>query len=1095
MIIFTSLALIVAVMFAVAPNASSNQVVDANALRKSVPTITDVKPFQGGTRILFCSSADGFGECDRESGKVLWRGGFGVSWRSIEPMPEDAVAATAVSGRLVVTDREHVLAAVDIPGVSGLCWDVRRHCLWAIASTNLLSYSFDGKRLAEIGRWDFRVAWQNATGHDVSSDGGGGLFLTTDEALLHFDPETEAFELVRLMRNLRAYSHSHDRGGIFTHHGEGIRRWLVADAHVPSSMADNRAEEIIRSNRTEDSYPSLVDFEDAAEWKVSAEDAVASFRRACDRRMFGKWTGRLAYRGRTNGASRVRFRPPQPIELPDNGFDTFTVWVHGTRFGRGANTDPSTPRPDLRLNLVLSDGSERVYWLSNPDWKGWFPIHLRFPAGDRDALHRKGVRFDGFTLKGPMQADERVLHFDNIAFFKERFEPVNIPLRAKRNLASIKGSVEGLNTGEGRLTFPVCEETILPPPPNGGKTPEPTFIIGEVLGSHPDQLQMSRHRVGKTLIVDFYAPAGAVTGFVAAAASEGRRTGSFSVPFMAFGSSRSQKTMVDVLENRFFRVAQFDWYRSNASAFLWKDRPDGGRACGVGYRPKTDGSYNPVSERLFITLSDSLDDVMPTVPNPPSPWRKEVGSRVWRNHGACFREEDRKLWQAVYDHGMRRMMVTDHETCWRDGGESYTYRVHAAPAKGGDAAMLEYSKFMREKLGFRYGPYNNYAELAPVNGNWTWDMAIRRSDGSPQGAWVRTYATKASMAPYWSERIATELHRTFGFNTAYCDVHTALCPWQRIDFDARVPGAGTIGDVFYNYGEVLLSQRKAWNGPVFSEGGAQAFYAGLADGNYARDPTYDFASEPWLVDFELKRIHPLEIEIGMGTLRHFSPSKDWLERCYHRPSARTVEDAEPLLDRFICAELAFGHAGYLVLDWLWTPAKTYGPAYGGPCAIHLTDNPEGWRIAARSYFMVQAIAARYATANVVEIRYRTSDGRWVDASTAIRTGELAHNQLNVRYDDGTRVVANASHTERLKAMVDGVMIDLPPFGYRAWTADGAVVVESSDRDGHRYDYCASPDYVYFDGRGHDIALHGVSGGGASVVLKRDGKPFERIVFK
>ena len=310
----------------------------------------------------------------------------------------------------------------------------------------------------------------------------------------------------------------------------------------------------------------------------------------------------------------------------------------------------------------------------------------------------------------------------------------------------------------------------------------------------------------------------------------------------------------------------------------------------------------------------------------------------------------------------------------------------------------------------------------------------------------------------------------------------------------RGGGAGTAAAVFYGWGEVLLSQKRAWNGPVFSEGGSQCMYAGLSDGNYAFDPTYDFEKEPWLLDFELKRIHPLEIEVGMGLLRHFAPSSDDLLRRYHRPSARTAEEAEPLLDRYICAELAFGHAGYLVIDWLWTPAKTFGPAYGGPCTLRLEDNPQGWRIAARSYFMTQAIAARYSEANVSEIRYCAGDGRWLTASDAIRAGELGRNQMSVLYDDGTRVVVNASPCERLRCELGGERLDLPPFGYRAWTSDRSVVVESSDRGGRRYDYCRSPDYVYLDGRGHFVELPGASGDGAFVVLLDGGKTVGQVDF-
>jgi hypothetical protein len=662
------------------------------------------------------------------------------------------VAVSTGSDKVILSTRDRTVAEKHVPGVHGLHWVGQRNCLWAMAHTNLLQYAVKGDSLSETGRWDYHVAWQATGSGDLSSDCGDGLYLCTPESLLHFDIPTKSFTLVRLERDFRSYSHSRSRGGLVSFGKDSVRRWRVQDPYMPSPPQDNRPEEIRRADRREDAYPALIDFENRVDWEVATSNAVASFLKDRDRQLFGAWAGRLTYRrvakeGDTNETGLVRFRPRSPVPLPADGFDCFTVWLHGTRFGSGANTDPHTPRPDFWLNILLADGTERQFWLANPGWKNWYPLHLRFTEEELQELRRPGVRFNGFTLAGPMQLDDRVLHFDNIAFFTERFAPLDLKPRAKRNLTPIKGANVGNNTGPGTLPFPVRDETILPPPPVGGPSPEPQFKLAEALGPEPDKLEIVSRRVGKTLIVDFYAPAGSVTGIVSAAASEGRRTGSFAVPFMSYGGSRKQKLLVDILDGRYFRVAQFDWYRSNSSIHTWTDTPDG-RACGVCYYPKTDGTYNDLSERLFVTVSDSFDDVMPTVPNPPSPWRAEIGSHGWRNHGSSFRDEDRRLWQAVYDRGIRKMTVTDHETCWRDAGDSYTYRTHAALAKGGDEGMKEYSRFMRETLGFRYGPYNNYVELAPVNGNWTWDMVARRpvSSRSAPGSghtrqrhrWLRT---------------------------------------------------------------------------------------------------------------------------------------------------------------------------------------------------------------------------------------------------------------------------------------------------------------------------------------------------------------------
>ena len=159
---------------------------------------------------------------------------------------------------------------------------------------------------------------------------------------------------------------------------------------------------------------------------------------------------------------------------------------------------------------------------------------------------------------------------------------------------------------------------------------------------------------------------------------------------------------------------------------------------------------------------------------------------------------------------MTQVIVTDHETGWRDGGESFTFRTRAAPGKGGDQGQYDYARVMQDKLGFVYGPYNNYTDFAPVNEFWSFDLISRTPDNQLQGAWMRCYAPKPARAVEYCAKLAPEIQRKFKFSTAYCDVHTAVAPWHRTDYDARVPGSGTFAATFYSYGEIMLHQKKAW---------------------------------------------------------------------------------------------------------------------------------------------------------------------------------------------------------------------------------------------------------------------------------------------
>ena len=184
-----------------------------------------------------------------------------------------------------------------------------------------------------------------------------------------------------------------------------------------------------------------------------------------------------------------------------------------------------------------------------------------------------------------------------------------------------------------------------------------------------------------------------------------------------------------------------------------------------------------------------------------------------------------------------------------------------------------------------------------------------------------------------------------------------------------MPGAGTFAATFYAFGEIMLIQKRCWQGPVYSEGGCHYLYCGLSDGNYAQDQSYRIADNPWLVDFDLRRLHPLCCNFGMGDVGMFYPGKT------------APADADVKVDRFLAATVAFGHPGYLV---------------------------QGRQMEDRSYFMIQALAAKYTQAEPKLISYVDAGGTKFETSEAVRQGVFRRSQVAVSYSDGTFVAANGS---------------------------------------------------------------------------------------
>lgn len=575
-------------------------------------------------------------------------------------------------------------------------------------------------------------------------------------------------------------------------------------------------------------------------------------------------------------------------------------------------------------------------------------------------------------------------------------------------------------------------------------------------GEHDAVVEYAFRLWQKSLVVDVACRGGHVEQFRFGRAEGLPQPRLMTLPYLTCDEERPAVVVAGHGEAPVFLFGIMDYYRSNASA-LWATNyvsPNGVTYNGGSrYIPKTDGMRNDCFERLFLTISSRFEEVLPNIPNPRSPWMHVAGERLWIAHGASDREKDDALWKQLARYGMTKVVITDHETGWRDGGESFTFRTRAAPGKGGDAGQAEYARKVRA-LGFRYGIYNNYTDFAPVNEFWDEDMVTRLPDGNWQTAWPRCYNPKPARAVEFEARLAPIIQEKFRLDTAYCDVHTAVRPWTYVDYDVRVPGAGTFAATFYAYGEIMLHQKQTWNGPVYSEGNNHWYYCGLTDGNYGQDQLARLSEQPWLVDFDLRKLHPLCCNFGMGNPEMFFGAGGL---------GKTTEEREARLDRFLAATLAFGHTGFLVLHG-------------------------GMPTAARSYFLLQQVHAAYANAAAEDIRYADEMGRLLDSSTAVATGAFARSQIRTRYSNGLTVTVNGHPRENWA--VDGMV--LPPNGWLVQSDDGKLQAFSALVDGRRVDYVNSPAYVYADGRGRFTRFSKVACDGPLVAHKREDGRLEVI---
>jgi hypothetical protein len=298
-------------------------------------------------------------------------------------------------------------------------------------------------------------------------------------------------------------------------------------------------------------------------------------------------------------------------------------------------------------------------------------------------------------------------------------------------------------------------------------------------------------------------------------------------------------------------------------------------------------------------------------------------------------------------------------------------------------------------------------------------------------------------------KLAPLIQNKFGTNAAYTDVHTSVSPWDRTDFDARVPGAGTFAATFYAYGELLLHDQDVYDGHCWSEGNHQWLYAGLCTGNYGL--TYSSLRlwrYPYLPHFDLLKMHPLSVDIGVPwTGQFFKDKEDW----------QKPENIVKSIDQFLAATIAYGHIGWLV------------------------EEAHGIRQTCRSYYMLQPLQMRCAMLKPKDICYGTDRGI-VSSSEAFLSGGWRKSKLFVSYPNGLCIWVNGNADEPWRVEHQGVAHNLPPFGWLAIGTKGFYEC-SEDLDGKRYDRVSSPECIFIDGRGTWRDFDGVATSG-SVAVRR-----------
>lgn len=507
------------------------------------------------------------------------------------------------------------------------------------------------------------------------------------------------------------------------------------------------------------------------------------------------------------------------------------------------------------------------------------------------------------------------------------------------------------------------------------------------VGGHPATVRCTAMLIGKSLVLDVRCDVPQVVAFQAGRWGPVLHRQLVTVPYYS-------GQVFYLGKEQLFANTFLDWTKSSASAL------ENTRAV---YGARTDGSHVPLHERVVFSAAWHLDETLPNVPNPPSPFRDHLAGRiVFDIWGGQFDEIAHHL-ETLHDYGINDCLAIIHD--WQHSGYDNALPAHvpANASLGGETGM-RHLVATAKNLGYDIALHENYVDYYPNYEGFNPDDISLDTQGRRVLAWFNpgTKIQSFAVQPHAMLRLArtqsSQIFQRYAPNADYLDVHSAVPPWFHVDFRATAEGSARFQTIRAAHRQLWSFERATYGGPVLGEGANHWFWSGLLDGVEAQLsvgwPGNSGRSAPLVVDFDLLKIHPLQFNHGMG----------YYERWWGAPTWGGLPPME-ILDQYRMQEVIYGHAGFL----------------GGAVWSNV---PLAWL----EHHLLSPVTTRYATARPVNVEYQV-DGRWVDTSQAARTGEWQ--RVRVTYDNGLTVTANNS----VEPLPTGHCI-LPQYG---WSAEGAGV--------------------------------------------------------
>lgn len=843
----------------------------------------------------------------------------------------------------------------------------------------------------------------------------------------------------------------------------------VAERVSPSKHFDNRPFSLILHPRREEIRP-LVDFEQVLPWSVAASlQKKACFTRSFAEQLWGMHTGLLEYREVPAG-TWIPVQVDVPLRAPAQ-FDSLDIWVMRSGKVPGQN-------PKFRIVLTNEAGERFATPARVLDWEGWGLLHwnlntdfVKRPVGP---LYISSIEVQS---GGEGHCD---VYMDSLSAYREQMAPI----LSSSNLsvdAGLTGDASGSKVDSLHLVKLKEEMYALRGVANGhtwswhfdpryggeglefwydgvfvNRPLSASFFTGlnagfpalirtydQGLDVHYEHgLELRLRGKGRALVMEVESPGNSVE-VMSMGRIEGCDVHEVSMPLIdTFHRALlriARWSKPDLKQSLYMSFAVDSSFSSSSELAAGSDARENGVLL---YYPDSSGRRSGLKERLTCTVSEHIEDVLPSISIQPADQAARAASCVWVEAGDEVISTPEELFELPSwwpEKGLDNLVLLLSERVWMDEGidvDNDLSTVIGSPERlstelnklGQRGAMCSVPAMVRE--------------ISPLSSRWNRSVLQREPDLSWRGR-PDAYRLKSSLAQRWMPDIVAKWKALYGVEAVSVTGPGRAPPWWDTDYDERTPVSAQWAPVVGAYATMLKALSEELDGVVSCAGPGAWLYAGSADAVQIEGPQLPKQGDPWQPLFALYCVAPRSAMVGLGAYQDFT---------------RGVQSApSDSVDAYLATELAHGCAGLVPLHGMLSEA-----------------------LQARMAFMSLWVQQQRGLQVPKEVSYWDGAGER-SCSDALASQVWKRSQLCIRYPNGLTLWMNGHATEHWTVMDAGQSYELPPNGY---VVKGPDLFEFSGLvDGRRLDYVETPECLYVDGRGRLEPYQGLVAPTPLLVLK------------